>query len=58
MAPLSRALPLTGPHSGGAQVVVRRLSVAEVAYLLGYSEPAAFHRAFNRWYGTTPEASR
>jgi AraC-like DNA-binding protein len=31
------------------------LSLAEVAYLLGYSEPAAFHRAFRRWHpGTTP----
>jgi AraC-like DNA-binding protein len=35
-----------------------RLSVAEVAYLLGYSEPSAFHRAFKRWYDTTPEAFR
>jgi AraC-like DNA-binding protein len=30
------------------------LSVAEVGYLLGFSEPAAFHRAFRRWRGTTP----
>jgi AraC-like DNA-binding protein len=30
------------------------LSVAEVGYLLGYSEPAAFHRAFKRWRGVTP----
>jgi AraC-like DNA-binding protein len=30
------------------------LSVGEVAYLLGYSEPAAFHRAFRRWRGLTP----
>jgi len=32
----------------------RTLSVGEVAYLLGYSEPAAFHRAFKRWNGITP----
>jgi AraC-like DNA-binding protein len=25
------------------------LSIGEVAYLVGYSEPAAFHRAFRRW---------
>jgi len=31
-----------------------RLSIAEVAYLLGYSEPSAFHRAFRRWTGVTP----
>jgi len=34
------------------------LSVTEVAYLLGYSEPTGFHRAFRRWHGTTPEAFR
>lgn len=32
----------------------RRRSVAEVAFLLGFSETPAFHRAFRRWYGTTP----
>jgi len=34
------------------------LSVGEIAYLLGYSEPAAFHRAFRRWTGTTPHIFR
>jgi AraC-like DNA-binding protein len=34
------------------------LAIGEVAYLVGYSEPAPFHRAFRRWYGTTPEAFR
>jgi AraC-like DNA-binding protein len=30
------------------------LSIGEVAYLLGYSEPAAFTRAFRRWNKETP----
>ena len=30
------------------------LSVAEIGYLLGFSEPSAFHRAFKRWLGVTP----
>lgn len=30
----------------------------EVAFLLGYSEPSAFHRAFRRWTGITPQEFR
>lgn len=30
------------------------LAVAEISYLLGFSEPSAFHRAFRRWAGVTP----
>ncbi len=33
-------------------------AIAEVAFLLGYSEASAFHRAFRRWTGTTPSAWR
>lgn len=32
--------------------------IAEVSYLLGYAEPSAFHRAFRRWTGYTPEQWR
>ena len=31
-----------------------RLSVAEVAAELGYSEPSAFYRAFHKWIGQSP----
>jgi AraC-like DNA-binding protein len=36
----------------------RRLPLSEVAFLLGFSEPSAFHRAFKRWTGATPGAWR
>ncbi len=32
----------------------QKVSVGEVSFLLGFSEPSAFHRAFKRWTGTTP----
>ena len=30
------------------------LSIAEVSFLLGFSQPSAFHRAFRRWTERTP----
>jgi len=36
----------------------KKLAIAEVAFLLGYSEPSAFHRAFKRWTGKTPTQAR
>lgn len=33
-------------------------SIAEVAFLLGFSEVSTFHRAFKRWTGVTPGAHR
>ena len=36
----------------------RHLAVAEIAYLLGYSEASAFVRAFKRWTGMTPKQFR
>jgi AraC-like DNA-binding protein len=34
------------------------LAIGEIAYLLGYSEPSAFNRAFKRWHNETPRAFR
>ena len=32
--------------------------IYNVAFLLGFSEPSAFHRAFKRWMGLTSKAYR
>ena len=34
------------------------IGIGEIAFLLGYSEPSAFHRFFRRWTGSTPLAYR
>jgi len=36
----------------------KNLGASEVAYLLGYSEPSVFHRAFKRWFNSTPNELR
>lgn len=36
----------------------RELSIAEVAYLLGFSEQSSFTRAFRRWTGASPAEFR
>jgi AraC-like DNA-binding protein len=34
-----------------------RMSVQQIAWLLGYSEVGAFNHAYKRWTGTTPRRS-
>jgi len=41
-----------------AEFLQRRVSIAEVSFLLGYSDPSVFHRAFKRWWGMSPESFR
>src|SRR5205814_7952677 len=36
----------------------RRLAIYEVAFMLGYSDPSQFNRAFQKWYGVAPRAFR
>ena len=34
--------------------IAQEMSFAEISFLLGFSEPSAFFRAFKRWTGATP----
>jgi len=45
-------------EAAGRYIAESPLAIGEIAYLLGYSEPAAFHRAFKRWYAATPDVYR
>lgn len=35
-----------------------RTSISEVAWLLGFANPAAFHKAWKRWFSTSPAEHR
>jgi AraC-like DNA-binding protein len=45
-------------HLARALLGDETVSIAEIAFVLGYAEPAPFHRSFKRWTGQTPQAYR
>jgi len=46
-------------RKGRAEALLEsNITIAEVAFLLGYSEPAGFQHAFRRWHGMSPKAWR
>lgn len=47
-------LDTTRQHLAEAYLTDPTLSLAEIAYLLGFREQASFFRAFRRWTGQTP----
>lgn len=51
-------LDLARREAANRYLRVATFSIGEVAYLLGYSEAAAFHRAFKRWTGMGPQEFR
>lgn len=36
----------------------RHVAIADISFMLGYSEVSAFSRAFRRWHGVSPQAFR
>ena len=53
-----RRRDLDDPAAAERLLTDASLAVGEVGYLLGFSEPSAFHRAFRRWHDMTPAAFR
>ncbi len=42
----------------GVRLIREGVAVKDAAYRLGFSDPAAFSRAFKRWTGSSPSAMR
>ena len=53
-----RLVDLARKDAAERYLTTSSFSIGEVAYLLGYSEAAAFNRAFRRWHTSTPQAFR
>jgi AraC-like DNA-binding protein len=51
-------LDLARKEAASRYLAESTLAIGEVAYLVGFSEPAPFHRAFKRWFGVTPDRFR
>jgi len=51
-------LDQTRRHFAQAYLKEPNLALTEISYLLGFSEPSAFTRAFQRWYGVAPSQHR
>ena len=45
-------------HRLASRLLGEGMAVKDIAYRLGFSDPAAFSRAFKRWTGASPSASR
>ena len=54
----TRLLENTRRELGREYVRDSRHSFNEIAYLLGFTEPGNFSRAFKRWYGSSPSQYR
>lgn len=45
-------------HQAARDFLGEDISISEITYLLGFSEPSSFNRAFKRWEGTPPAEYR